>query len=128
MTSKILATLTLGFLSLAGNAQQGGKIKESNAHIGLVYPLSTNGISALDYKNRFSIHAIGGASASEEGFCASGFGNFIRYNGNGVVASGFSNIILENGEGVHLAGFINMIKNNSKGTAIRLLRFIVWFL
>lgn len=101
--------------AISSYAQQGGNIKESNAHIGLIYPLSTNGVSALDYKNKFSIHAIGGASASEEGFCASGFGNFIKYNGNGLVASGFGNIIGENAEGAQLAGFINFVKNDSRG-------------
>ncbi len=115
MTSKILAGLALVFSTTAVFAQQGGDVKESHVHIGLVYPLSTNGVQAFNYKNQVSLHAIGGASASEEGFCASGFGNVIRYNGNGFIAAGFGNIILDNAEGVQAAGFLNYVKNKTHG-------------
>ena len=115
MTSKMIAGLALVLSAANVAAQEGGKIKQSNAHIGLVYPLSTNGTDAINYRNKFSIHAIGGVSASEEGFCASGFGNFIRYNGNGLVAAGFANIIMANADGAQLGGFMNFIKNDAKG-------------
>ena len=67
-TTRIAIALAMMFSSTGLLAQQGGKIKESNAHIGLVYPLSTNGVAAAEYRNKFSLHAIGGLSASEESF------------------------------------------------------------
>lgn len=115
MTSKIIAGLALVLSTTAVFAQQGGDVKESHVHIGLVYPLSTNGVQAFNYKNQVSLHAIGGASASEEGFCASGVGNVIRYNGNGFIAAGLGNIIMDNAEGVQAAGFLNYVKNNTHG-------------
>lgn len=115
MTSRFFAGIVL--ILTAGNlfAQEGGKIKESNAHIGLVYPISTNGVDAINYKNRFSLHAIAGVSASEEAFCASGVANIIRFNGNGCVLGGSCNIIIENAEGLQAAGFINYIGKSAKG-------------
>lgn len=115
MTSKIIAGMALVLSTTTVFAQQGGDVKESHVHIGLVYPLSTNGVQAFNYKNQVSLHAIGGASASEEGFCASGFGNVIRYNGNGFIAAGFGNIIMDNAEGAQVAGFLNYVKNNTHG-------------
>lgn len=115
MTSRFLAGVVFMFSTLHLSAQEGGKIKESNAHIGFVYPLSTNWTDAINYKNRFSVHAIGGVSASEEAFCVSGMANVIRYNGNGLVASGFANVILDRANGAQLAGSINFIKTEAKG-------------
>ena len=115
MTSRFLAGVVCMFSALTATAQEGGKIKESNAHIGLVYPLSTNWTDAINYKNRFSLHAIAGVSASEEGFCASGFGNYIHYNGNGLVAAGFANIIMDRANGAQLGGFLNFVKNDARG-------------
>lgn len=115
MTSRFLAGVVCMFSALSASAQEGGKIKESNAHIGLVYPLSTNWTDAISYKNRFSLHAIAGVSASEEAFCASGFGNYIHYNGNGLVAAGFANIIMDRASGAQLSGFLNFVKNDARG-------------
>lgn len=114
-TTRIAVALAMMFSSTGLLAQQGGKIKESNAHIGLVYPLSTNGVAAAEYRNKFSLHAIGGLSASEESFCVSGFGNVIKYNGNGLVAAGFGNIIGDRANGVQLAGFLNYVKTSARG-------------
>lgn len=114
-TTRIAVALAMMFSSTGLLAQQGGKVKESNAHIGLVYPLSTNGVSAGEYRNKFSLHAIGGLSASEESFCVSGFGNVIKYNGNGLVAAGFGNIIGDRANGAQLAGFLNYVKTSARG-------------
>lgn len=115
MTSRIFAVMVLMLIGNSSFAQEGGKIKESNAHIGLVYPLSTNWVDAYNYKNRFSIHALAGVSASEEGFCASGVANVVRYNANGFIAGGSVNVILENASGFQAAGFVNYIGKHAKG-------------
>lgn len=115
MTSRLITLLVLTFLSTQSIAQEGGKIKESNAHIGFIYPLSTNWVDAINYKNRFSIHALAGVSASEEGFCAAGVANVVRYNANGVILGGSCNVILDNADGFQAAGFANYIHNEAKG-------------
>ncbi len=115
MTSRSIVLFLLALISTQGFAQEGGKIKESNAHIGFIYPLSTNWVDAINYKNRFSVHAIAGVSAAEEGFCASGTANIIRYDGNGAVLAGSVNVILDNAKGLQAAGFANYIKNEAIG-------------
>ena len=101
------------FFSAASVSAQ--ELKESNAHIGFIYPLSTNGVNAPDYLNRFSIHAIAGVSGAEQGFCASGMANYIKNNGNGFIAGGFANIIGADARGGQFAGFTNIIKGDVNG-------------
>lgn len=115
MIRKIVSVTVMMMSAKAAFAQADGKIKESNAHIGLVYPISTNGTNAINYKNKFSLHAIGGVSSGEEGFCASGMANYVNYDGNGVMAAGFANIIMDNAKGAQLAGFMNLVKHNTEG-------------
>lgn len=114
MTRKIFAAVLISLSATVTSAQEGGDFKEAPAHVGLVYPLSTNGTEAYNFKNKFSLHAIAGVSASEESFCASGFANVVRYNANGLIASGFANVILENATGLQASG-INYIGQYAKG-------------
>lgn len=114
MTRKIFAAVVLSLSALAAKAQEGGDLKEAPAHVGLVYPISTNGTGAINYKNKFSLHAIGGVSASEENFCASGVANFVRYNADGFIASGLANVILENSTGLQASG-LNYIGSFATG-------------
>lgn len=89
--------------------------KQSIGHIGLIYPLSTNGLQAPEYSNGFSIHAIAGVSGSERSFCASGVSNIIRHHARGAVLAGFSNHVGGNVEGVQAAGFLNTNLGMVKG-------------
>src|SRR5690606_34976935 len=89
--------------------------KKANVHIGLVYPLSTNGIAAKEYTNAASMHAIVGVSKGELGFCASGVSNIITDNATGLVAAGFSNHIGGVAKGVQAAGFLNYIRSEATG-------------
>lgn len=114
MTQRILSAFCLSLFSLTSIAQQGGDMKETTAHIGLVYPISTNGTDAINHKNRISLHAIAGVSASEESFCASSVANIVKYNANGFIASGLANVILDNASGMQYSG-INYIGKNAKG-------------
>lgn len=114
MTRKIFAATVLLFSALGIKAQEGGDIKEAPAHVGLVYPISTNGTEAPNFKNKFSLHAIGGVSASEESFCASGVANIVRYNADGFIAAGVANIIGEHATGLQ-AGALNYIGGDAKG-------------
>ncbi len=115
MTTKIVAGIFLSVLSISAFAQQEEKGKESNAHVGVIFPISTNGVNAIEYKNKFSLHLIGGVSRAEEGVALSGFGTYIKDNGDGLVASGFANVIGGEATGAQLAGFTNYVGGYATG-------------
>ncbi len=111
----VAAAITL----LAVNAQaQTETEKNRPAHIGLIYPLSTNGINAGECSNDISIHAIGGLSASENAFCISGVINVVKEEADGFIAAGVCNIIQDRANGAQLAGFMNYIKNDATGAQL----------
>jgi hypothetical protein len=89
-------------------------LKHAPAHVGLVYPLSTNGRQAKEYSNSFSLHAIAGVSGAETGIALSGFALIIKDSVSGLAASGFANYISGTARGVQLAGFMNAT-GSSKG-------------
>src|ERR1700754_1102365 len=89
--------------------------KYSNAHIGFVYPLSTNGRQAKEYSNSFSLHALAGVSGAETGIALAGFSLVIVDSASGLQASGFSNHVFNKARGVRLAGFMNSVKNRAEG-------------
>jgi hypothetical protein len=105
-----LAT-TATYTSFAQNYRSAG-------HIGLCYPISTHGISAKDYSNIFSLHAILGISASEKAFCASGFANIIQEDASGFIVAGFSNHVGGNTRGFIAGGFMNTINDNTRGVQL----------
>ncbi len=113
MTSKLLRNVLI-LLLLTGQAYAQDS-KTSNVHIGFVYPLSTNGVRAGEYSNRFSVNLLVGVSGAEEGACLSGFSSIIKNTATGLVASGFSNHIFRGSRGVALAGFLNTIGKHSTG-------------
>lgn len=88
---------------------------KSPAHIGLIYPLSTNGVHAAEYTNGMSMHAIAGVSYAEQAFCASGVANIIKSDAKGLIASGFANVVLNRSKGLMAAGFMNYNKNDMMG-------------
>lgn len=113
MTTKFIsAAVVLTFIFISSFAQSE---KHSFGHIGLVYPLSTNGVNAAEFTNPFSLHAIAGLSGSEEAFCASGVTNVIMNNAEGAVLAGFSNHIGGSASGAVFAGFMNTVGNDAEG-------------
>lgn len=113
MTYRVLSLIVaLALLSTNLFAQHS---KTRIAHIGLVYPLSTNGIDAKKYTNVFSFHAIAGVSRSETAICASGVSNIIYDRADGAIMAGFSNHILNRASGMQCAGFMNTVRNEAKG-------------
>jgi hypothetical protein len=101
--------LTIG--SITAQAQQ----KFSAAHIGFVYPISTNGKLARYYTNAFSLHAIAGMSYAEKSFCASGISTYVFHNADGIMLTGFSNHVRNEMNGVQAAGFMNTVRNHVRG-------------
>lgn len=87
----------------------------SNVHIGLTYPLSTNGANAALYSNTFSVHAISGVSYREEAICMSGIASIIKDSAKGAMLSGFVNIIGGSASGMQAAGFMNIARQQSIG-------------
>jgi hypothetical protein len=88
------------------------------AHIGLVYPISSNGVKAADYTNRFSLHAIAGVSRNETYVGIAGAAQVIKHNASGVQVSGAVNTVGRDAEGVQIAGAVNVIGNNADGVQV----------
>ncbi len=114
MTRNILSTVLLA-ISFHSTAQEQVRPLHSNVHIGLTYPLSTNGVNAALYSNTFSVHAISGISYREEALCMSGIANIIKDSANGAILSGFINITGASAKGVQAAGFMNLTRQQTTG-------------
>lgn len=91
--------------------------KNKKIHIGLVYPLSSNGSHAPLDTNDISFNLIAGVSAAEHGPAIAGLSNIVRQDAKNVTIAGFSNHIGRNAEGVLVAGALNTYKNGN-GVAI----------
>ncbi len=118
--STFILWLICGFLVLfcfvvVASAQEA---KPRPAHIGLTYPLSTNGVEAPRQVNNFSLHALVGISYQENSLCLSGISAIIKHKANGVVISGISNHIGHYARGAQIAGLLNHIKGNAEGAQI----------
>ncbi len=77
------------------------------AHLGFVYPLSTNGTEAYEYSNRLSVHALIGGAAALDGTEFSGFGNIEKDYVKGTQFAGFFNTVGNSVTGLQAAGFFN---------------------
>lgn len=89
--------------------------EHQRAHVGLVYPLSTNGTRAAQISNTISLHALAGVSAGEDGAAISGLSTIIKGDQRGAVISGLSNTIAGDATGAQVAGLINTVGGNSRG-------------
>jgi hypothetical protein len=116
---KSLIRLTFVCLLLLHSAQSKAQHDSlSPAHIGIVYPLSSNGKMAGQMSNRFSFHLLSGYSKGEQGFALSGLANVIREDAQGVQIAGLSNQIGRNASGVQLAGLGNSVKGDAPSAMI----------
>jgi hypothetical protein len=86
--------------------------QQSNAHIGLIYPLSTNGVDAAAYSNRFSLHGIAGVSRAETGVALAGFALIVKDSASGLQISGFANLV-GSSRGLSIAGFGNICRDSA---------------
>jgi len=116
----LCAALLIFCFAVAASAQSGDDSKEKAlvrpAHVGLVYPLSTNGLEAAACTNGFSLHAIAGISLNEQAFCLSGVASVVKENADGVMISGVVNHVRGDVNGVQVAGVVNTARNT--GVAI----------
>lgn len=92
--------------------------EHQKAHIGLVYPLSTNGTNAANVSNTISLHALLGLSGGEDGVALSGLSTIIKGDQHGAVLSGLSNTISGDARGIQAAGLINTIGGATSGATV----------
>lgn len=90
----------------------------SPAHIGFVYPLSSNGKNAAAYTNHFSLNIIAGLSKAETGVAIAGISNIIKDSAGGVQIAAFSNHIGRTAHGAQIAGFMNQVKQDATGAQV----------
>jgi hypothetical protein len=90
----------------------------SAAHIGFVYPLSSNGKNAAAYTNHFSLNIIAGLSKAETGVAIAGISNVIKDSATGVQIAGFSNHIGRTSHSVQVSGFMNQVKKDANGAQL----------
>jgi len=111
----ISIALILFCFSIVANAQDTLK---RPAHIGFIYPLSSNGIQAPDAENGISFHILAGVSLQEDAFCLSGLSSIVKGNADGAIISGLYNHVGYNGHGFQLAGIANYNGNNFRGVQL----------
>ncbi len=112
MTIRTFSLWVATLLAANANAQS---LLRSNAHIGFIYPLSTNGARAVEYTNLCSIHALAGVSRAEDAFCASGVASIIKDSARGLVASGVVNVVGGDVNGLEVAGVVNLAGGHVDG-------------
>lgn len=89
--------------------------EDSPAHVGIIYPLSTQGGKAAEYRNTISLHAIAGLSGGEKAFALYGVAGIVKGNVSGLQASGVFNKASGSLHGVQLAGAVNLAGEASAG-------------
>lgn len=100
--------IALFFVALSSAFAQENSDTLRNFHIGFIYPISSNGVNAGEYTNKFSLHAIAGVAKNEMGTALTGFASIARENVIGTQISGFMNTAGKRTEGAQVAGFLNI--------------------
>lgn len=93
-------------------------LKPSKIHVGLLYPLSSNGRDAAAYSNDFSFHALMGLSGEERKVTFSGVATVIRGNAAGLQIAGVSNYTRDQSRGLQFAGVYNHVGDTAKGMQV----------
>lgn len=112
---KLVVCALLLILSDHVTAQHG---KKNQAHVGVIYPLSTNGKTAYLDTNKFSMHLIAGISQQEDACLIAGVSAIVKGNTYGTLVSGVSNHVGKEAAGVQVAGVLNQIAGRVQGVQI----------
>jgi hypothetical protein len=124
MTRNLLNTLVLWIVCsllvffcfiIVASAQEDTTPAIRPAHVGFIYPLSTNGTDAPHLSNRFSLHLLAGVSRNEEAFCLSGISSVIKEDASGVVISGIYTHVGDTARGMQISGLVNVTGKEVKG-------------
>lgn len=116
MTRRILHTALLLFCFASASLAQ--TARKAAVHVGVIYPVSSNGLLANEYTNNFSFHLIAGVSAGERGAAISGFANVIRDSAAGAQFAGFANYIGGHARSTQVAGFMNYTRGTVRGAQL----------
>jgi hypothetical protein len=116
ITRKFISVFLILISSVHSFAQTADTIRP--VHIGLVYPISSNGLKAAQYTNHFSLHAIAGLSKNETALTIAGAANIITQNARGAQIAGVINLIGNSASGAQIAGFANIIKHEASGAQV----------
>lgn len=92
--------------------------KHVPAHVGIFYPISTNGVKAAEYQNNFSLHLLTGISGGETGFALYGLVGMVKGDVTGAQISGLWNHASGKVKGMQLAGLLNHAANSSEAAQI----------
>src|SRR3546814_10826372 len=99
LQTMVCVALMIGY-GITAAAQEG---KTNQAHVGIIYPLSTNGKTAPTDTNNFSLHLIAGVSQQENGCLIAGVSGVVKGSAYGTMISGISNHVGGNTNGVLIA-------------------------
>ncbi|MFA6058006.1 MAG: hypothetical protein WC756_07395 [Taibaiella sp.] len=127
MTRNLLSTLILWtvctilvffcFVIIAA-AQEDSICTTRSAHVGFIFPLSTNGVDAPKFSNGFSLHALAGVSREERAFCLSGISSIVKEDATGVMISGIYSQVGNHAKGVQISGMVNVIGKEAEGVQL----------
>jgi len=92
--------------------------KTNHAHVGIIYPLSTNGKTAALDTNKFSLHLIAGISQQEDICLIAGVSGIVKGDAHGTLVSGVSNHVGADANGVQIAGVLNQIHGRAQGAQV----------
>lgn len=87
-------------------------------HIGLTYPISSNGLNAGNYVNDFSFNGLIAKSYGENGVAIAGLVNLVSTDTKGFTLAGLLNDIKGKSKGVQLSGLVNRTRKDANGVAI----------
>lgn len=88
------------------------------ADFGLVYPLSTNGTAAANYRNTISIQGLAGVSGEVTAAAVAGLANIVKGDAGGTAVAGLANVIGGRAIGTQVAGLVNRVAGEGKGAEI----------
>lgn len=114
----LLCSLLLFFCFAVVASAQEQEASVRPAHIGLVYPLSSNGTAAPQLRNGCSFHLLAGVSGGEQAFCLSGLSSVVKGDAHGLMLSGLSNHIAGTATGLQLAGLLNTVRGQAEGVQL----------
>ncbi|MCF3108649.1 hypothetical protein LL912_07650 [Niabella sp. CC-SYL272] len=102
----LLPAFIITGLQLAAQEEAGKAV-----HLGLVTPISTQGIHAREISPAFALHALQGVNRDNKGVAIAGLHTTLYGSNRGVMVSGLMNRVKGSDKGVALAGLVNAAQN-----------------
>lgn len=94
------------------------KVKKRIFHVGLFYPISTNGPNADEFVNNFSFNVFTGKSKGFYGLEYSSLVNTAFSDGNGVQIAGLANVVKGDLTGSQISGAVNVVDKSVRGLQV----------